>query len=212
MCWWLHVTRQTETRAAGCCVTARSLLCILSIFSMFPEGLGLTTQELCSTLRAQIPLKQNPVSSGFLLFYLLHRELSWKMSSNCKWLAGEPSISINSTVLTTLGVPRRQPCNIHQLLQMQEGLLVAPTCGDDASTATLLKVWCICAQARRESNYLFLDCVSFAVLASVGNNVNPNGWSVKKIALLCKSCLPWEEFKQDKLHRANCRLSSAVFI
>lgn len=67
---------------------------------------------------------------------------------------------------------------------------------------------------KQEENlrYLFLDYVSLAILASVGTAVNPNGCSVKKTAVLCESCLPWEEFKQGKLHTASCRLSSAVFI
>lgn len=100
---------------------------------VYPEHLqyasrrALTTQELCTTLWAQIPLKQNPASSWFLLFYLLHRELSWKMSSNCKWLAGGPSVSITSTRCVLLPALQHPPA--------------APNTGEP-SPSSHLRQWC----------------------------------------------------------------------
>jgi len=93
----LRVTAQTQTRAAGCCVTARGFSCILSIFSMLPEGL-----DRLGAVRD--PAGFNPIGAKcsvqlILLFYLSHEELPWKM--NCKSLSGELTTSISSAVFDT---------------------------------------------------------------------------------------------------------------
>lgn len=99
MCWQLHVTSQTKTQAAGCCMTVHSFSCTLSIFSTLPEGLD----HLGAT---QYLVGLNPIEAEccvqlILLFYLLHRELPWKVSCNCKSLGGELATSMSSAVFDT---------------------------------------------------------------------------------------------------------------
>lgn len=99
MCWWLHVTSQTKTRVAGCCMTARGFSCILSIFSTLPEGLDrLGAVQYLAGLN---PIEAKCRVQLILLFYLLHHKLPWKMSCNCKSLGGELATSISSVVFDT---------------------------------------------------------------------------------------------------------------
>ena len=80
-------------------MTAHGFSCILSIFSTLPEGLDhLGAVRYLAGLN---PIETKCFVQLILLFYLLHQELPWKMSCNCRSLGGELVTSISNAVFDT---------------------------------------------------------------------------------------------------------------
>lgn len=120
------------TWAAGCCVAVCGFFCILSIFSMLPEGLGRLEAVQClgslNSVEAQCCVQL------ILLFYHTKSFLGSRAATAVE--NHPPPLALQSLVL--LNMPHHQPCNVQQLLQMLESLLLAPSSSNDASMADCL--------------------------------------------------------------------------
>lgn len=144
------------TCAAGCCVAVCGFFCILSISSVLPEGLG--HLEAVQYLVSWNPSEAHCYVQLILLFYRIKSFLRrWPTTAVENH---PPPLALQSLVL--FNMPHHQPCNVQQLLQMLESLLLAPTSSDDASTADCLVHVCT---NQKGSQWSFPWHVSFAVIA-----------------------------------------------